>query len=307
MIILILKQKDHLPNLTGRTEAVMKPIKIMTDSCSDITLEIAEKYGIHLLPIHIIFGDEDYRDRYDITAEEFYEKLVSSPVHPKTAQVSVGEHIEAFSKYANDYTIIHVPMSSKASGTYQSACLARDAVIEENANAQIHVFENNQLSYAYGLWVIEAAKMAADGKSAEEILNMLDEKINNSEILFSVSTLDYLQKGGRISSASKLIANVLDISPILSVEGGLVVSKEKVRGSKKVISKMASILSENALDDPDQKIYVMHGNDLEKATRLIDKVKELTNFNNFEIEYLGPCIGIHAGPKAFGIIYQKKK
>jgi len=284
----------------------MKPIKIITDSCSDISLEVAEKYGIHLLPLHIIFGDDDYRDRYDITVEEFYDKLVSSPIHPKTAQVSVGEHIEAFLKYADDYTIIHVPMSANASGTYQSACMAKETVMEENKNAEIFIYKNCQLSYGYGLWVIEAAKMASDGKSAKEILDMLDEKINNTEILFSVSTLDYLQKGGRISSASKLIANVLDISPILGVEGGLVVSKEKVRGSKKVIGKIASILKENALDDPNQKIYVMHGNDVEKAQKLIDKVKEETEFTNFEIEYLGPCIGIHAGPKAFGIIYQKK-
>lgn len=284
----------------------MKPIKIMTDSCSDISLEVAKKYGIHLMPIHIIFGDEDLRDRYDISAEDFYEKLKTSSVHPKTAQASVGEHIEAFLKYADDYTIIHVPMSSKASGTYQSACLARESVLEEKENAEIYVYENNQISYAYGLWVIEAAKMASQGKTAQEILDMLDEKINNAEILFSVSTLDYLQKGGRISSASKLIANVLDISPILSVEGGLVVSKEKVRGSKKVIGKIASILSENALNDPNQKIYVMHGGDIDIANKLIDKVKEVTDFNNFEIEYLGPCIGIHAGPKAFGIIYQKK-
>ncbi len=284
----------------------MKPVKIITDTCSDITIEVAEQYGIHLLPVHIIFGDDEYLDRYEISAEEFYAKLKTSDVHPKTAQVTVQEDMDAYLKYADEYAIIHIPLSANASGTYQSACLARNNVLDEKEDAEIYVYENCQLSYGYGLWVIEAAKMAAQGKSAQEILAMLDEKIKNVEILFSVATLDYLQKGGRISSASKAIANVLDISPILAVEDGLVVSKEKVRGSKKVISKIAAMVAENAMDDPEQLIYVMHGDDIERANKMIEKLKETTGFTNFKTEYLGPCIGIHAGPGAFGVIYQKK-
>lgn len=284
----------------------MKPVKIITDTCSDISLEIAEKYGIHLLPVHIIFGDDEYLDRYDIDVKEFYEKLENSPVHPKTAQVTIQEHTDAFMKYADDYTIVHIPMSANASGTYQSARLARTNVLDEKEDAKIYIFENNQLSYGYGMWVIEAAKMASDGKSAEEILKMLEEKVYNTGILFSVSTLDYLQKGGRISSASKLIANVLDISPILAVEGGLVVSKEKVRGSKKLISKMVQMLCEDTLPDSNQTLYILHGNCPETAEKLTEKIRENTDFTNFEFADIGPCIGIHAGPGAFGVIYQKK-
>ncbi len=284
----------------------MKPVKIITDTCSDISLETAEKYGIHLLPVHIIFGEKEYLDRYEITAEEFYNMLQTSDVHPKTAQVTVQEHMDAYLKYADDYTIVHIPMSANASGTFQSARLARANALEEKSDAQIYVYENCQLSYGYGYWVIEAAKMAADGKNADEIIEMLDKKIKNTEVLFSVATLDYLQKGGRISSASKTIASVLDISPILGIEGGLVVSKEKVRGSKKVIGKIVSMLCENALLDENQTICVMHGNDIEKANKVVEKIKEATPFKNFEVEYLGSCIGIHAGPGAFGVIYQKK-
>ena len=284
----------------------MKPVKIITDTASDISLQEAEKYGIHLLPTHLSFGDQEYLDRFEIEPQEFYEKLASFDGFPKTAQVTVQEHTDAFMKYADDYAIIHIPVSAEASGTYQSARLARTNVLDEKEDAEIYIFENHQLSYGYGLWVMEAAKMAADGKSANEILKMLDEKINNVGVLFSVATLDYLQKGGRISSASKIIANVLDISPILAVEGGLVVSKEKVRGSKKLISKIAQMIKDDALDDPNQKIYVLHGNAPETAQKMIDKIKECTDFVNFEIAYIGPSIGIHAGPGAFGVIYQKK-
>ena len=284
----------------------MKPVKIITDTCSDITLEIAKEYNIHLLPVHISFGDKEYLDRYELDTKEFYEMLVSSDVHPKTAQITIQEHTDAFMKYADDYEIIHIPMSVNASGTFQSARLARTNVLDEKEDAVIHIFENNQLSYGYGIWVIEAAKMAAEGKSAQEILKMLEEKIYNVGILFSVATLDYLQKGGRISSASKLIANVLDISPVLAVEDGLVVSKEKVRGSKKLISKMVQMLSEDATDDPDAMIYVLHGNSPETAQKLTQKIKENTSFKNFGFAEVGPCIGIHAGPGVFGVIYQKK-
>lgn len=284
----------------------MKPIKIITDTCSDITLETAEKYGIELLPVHIIFGEKEYLDQYDIKADEFYKMLEASEVHPKTAQVTVQDHMDAFMKYAKDYTIIHIPMSANASGTYQSACLARENVIDEIPDADIHVFKNCQFSYGYGFWVIEAAKMAADGKGAEEILSMLDEKIYNTEVLFSVATLDYLQKGGRISSASKMIANVLDITPILEIKDGLVVSREKVRGSKKVFSKISSILAQNISED-EQTICVMYSGDIERAEKLIEKIKENTPNAKFETNYIGPCIGIHAGPGAIGAIYQRKK
>lgn len=284
----------------------MKPVKIITDTCSDITLEIAKEYDIHLLPVHIVFGDKEYLDRYEIDAKDFYEMLVKSDVHPKTSQITIQEHTDAFMKYADDFDIVHIPMSVNASGTFQSARLARTNVLDEKKDAFIHIFENNQLSYGYGAHVIEAAKMAKEGKTAQEIIKMLEDRIYNTGIIFTVSTLDYLQKGGRISSASKLIANVLDISPILAVEDGLVVSREKVRGSKKVFSKMVEIIKNEADENPDNTIYILHANDPEKAEKLIDKLKEATSFEKFETAMVGPCIGIHAGPGTFGAIYKKK-
>lgn len=284
----------------------MKPIKIITDTCSDITPEIAEKYGIKLLPIHIIFGEEEYLDGFEITTDEFFEKLTSGSDHPKTAQVSVQEHTDAFMSLADDYEIIYVPISANASGTYQSAVLAKNTVLDEKEDAVIHIFENNTFSYGYGLWVIEAAKMASEGKSSDEILTMLSDKIFSTDIILNVQTLDYLQKGGRISSASKIIANVLDISPILAIEDGLVVSRTKVRGSKKVFGKMVSIVDENCGGNYDQTICIMTGPNTEFADKLIEVFKEKTQFKNFICGKIGACIGTHTGPDVLGIIYQTK-
>ena len=284
----------------------MKKIKIITDSCSDISLETAQKYGIHLLPVHLYFGDETYLDRYEISTEEFYKKLRQTDIHPKTSLITVQEHMDAYKKYVNDYTIIHIPMSSSTSGTYQSAQLAKESVIDEVKDADIRIVENCQLSYGYGMWVIEAAKMANDGKSAEEIISMLEDKIKLSEVIFSVTGLDYLKKGGRISQTAKILADVLDISPILKVESGLVVNKDKVRGKKKIIPKMVDILINEASENTDNPIFVMCGGDLEKANLLKDKILEKTAFKNIYIEDIGPCIGIHAGPDTLGLIFEKK-
>lgn len=284
----------------------MKPIKIITDTCSDITLETAEKYGIKLVPIHIVFDDKEYLDKYELSTEEFYKMLETSSVHPKTAQITVQEHIDIFSKFANDYEIIYIPLSANASGTFQSANIAKKAIEEEIPDCKIHIFENNTFTYGYGLWVTEAAKMASNGKSCDEILNMLKEKIYSTDVIFNVKTLDYLQKGGRISPTAKIIASVLDISPILTIKDGLVVSRDKVRGSKKIISKMIDIIKENVSDDLEQTICVMHGNDIKRADDFINAMKEKTDFKNFKIVDVGPCVGIHAGPGVLGVSYLKK-
>jgi len=153
-------------------------------------------------------------------------------------------------------------------------------------NDLIHLERNSLVTRQFGKVVLKQS-------------NINDRFENNS-----TKNLYEKEKIGRY--ASKLIANVLDISPILAVEGGLVVSKEKVRGSKKVISKLCDIVKNDAMEDPEQKIYVLHGNKPETAQKIIEKLKENTPFTNFTVDIIGPCIGIHAGPGAFGIIYQKK-
>ena len=161
-------------------------------------------------------------------------------------------------------------------------------------------------SYGYGYWVIEAAKMAADGKNSDEILAMLNEKIDSTDIILNVESLDYLQKGGRISSASKILANVLDISPILAIEDGLVTSRAKVRGRKKIFSKMVEMVKENCGGNYDQTICIMNGCADESVEKLISVFKEKTEFKNFECHTIGPCVGTHTGPGVFGIVYQTK-
>lgn len=284
----------------------MKKIMISTDTASDISLETAEQYGINLIPINITIDGKEYKDRYDISPEKFYELLKDCKEIPKTAQVTVLEHMEAFKKYVDEYSIIHVTISGNASGTNQSAHLAANEIMDENPAADITILDPSSFSYGYGQPVIEAAKMANEGKTKEEIIAYLTERFEKCRILFAPETLEYLQKGGRISPKAKILANVLDITPVLSIEEGLVMSKEKIRGKKKVIGKIADMVNETADHDKKQKIVIMHGNDPEKAQKVKEVLIEKTGFTDYEEHILGPTIGIHAGPGVFGVIFQGK-
>jgi len=285
----------------------MKPIKIITDTASDISLETAEKYGIHLIPINLTIEGNQYKDRFDITPVEFLENLPKYSDIPKTAQITVVEYMDEYKKFADDYSIIHITISSNASGTNQSAHMAVNELKEDNPDIDITIVDSMSFSYGYGLYVLDAAQMAKDGKTKEEIVETLEDRLKNQRIYFATDTLEYLQKGGRISATSKVIADVLDISPILTIEDGLVVSKSKVRGKKKLPNKITDMIAETIDKEKTHKIAIMHANDTEIAEKVKSLLIEKTGIEEYEIEILGPTISIHAGPGAWGVIYQEKK
>ena len=284
----------------------MKPIKIMTDTASDITLELAAEYDIELLPINISFGNTQYKDRYDLTSDEFYKKMESIDELPKTAQITVSEHYDGFKKFSDNHTIIYCPISANASGTAQSANMAKQMIEDENPDADIRIAQCNTFTYGYGLWVIEAAKMAKNGAGADDIVNMLNKNIADTEIIFAVEDLKYLRKGGRISPAANILANVLDIKPILTVDDGLVTSKDKVRGAKKLYKKLLDILVADAREDYDQTIVILHGQAPDKAEILKNLLIENTPYKNTITVEVGPTIGVHTGPSVIAYVFLKK-
>ena len=308
MISLTLKHRAPLQNLIGdnRKGKIMKKIKISIDSASDISKEVADKYGINLIPINIMIEGKAYKDGVDIMPVEFFKNLPGYSEIPKTSQITVVEHMESFKKLVDEYDVIHISISGAASGTNQSAHLAANEIMDENPDADITIVDPSSFSYGYGLYAIQAAQMAQEGKGKEEILAFLEDRYSHCKILFGIDTLDYLQKGGRISSQAKIIANVLDINPILAIEGGLVVNKEKIRGKKKLPGKITDLVSEMISDDKEQTIAIMHANCPEKAEKIKELLIEKTGVSNYVIETLGPTIGGHTGPGAFGVIFRGK-
>ena len=284
----------------------MKKIKIITDTASDITLEKAKEKDIHLIPINININGVSYKDRYDIDCKSFNKMLSESDEIPKTSQITVSEHYDEFKKFSNDYIIIYCCISAESSGTIQSANMAKQMILEENPDSQIYIVECHTFSYCYGYWMIKAADMAKQGATVQEIIDMFETNSGNTEAIFVVDDLTYLEKGGRIKPATKIIGNLLDIKPILTIEDGLISSIDKVRGTKKVNKKLLEILTENISDDYNQDVFIFHIDALDRATQLKQLLEENTPYKNSIIVEVGPTISVHAGPGTLGYGYLKK-
>lgn len=276
----------------------MKNIKIICDTMSDLQPGIAEKYDIDILPANIIFNEKEYKAGIDLTTEEFYKMLRSSKEIPKTSQIPILTFMDTFTKYIDEgKTIIYLAGSSAASGIYQTANLVKNQI-----EGPLYIFDTYSLSVGSGMLVEEAAKMAIDGKSVDEIINRLDEMKANSHVYFSVDSLEYLYKGGRISSTKAAVGTLLNIKPILTIEDGLVKQKSQVRGSKKLIPSLIQMQIDDIGNDfSNIDIYVGHNDDSELTDTFVQKIKEKLNPRNIYMVQIGACVASHSGPDIMGL------
>ena len=286
----------------------MSKIRIITDSGSDISQERAAQLGIRVIPISFTFdGETYYKEGFEMSTEEFYEKLKSSDKTPKTTQITPVEFTDIFNEeYDNGYdTLIVVTISSKGSGIHQNARLAASEVMDERGG-EIIVVDSMSYTGIYGAPVVHAAHMLKEGKSKEEIVSYLEDVFPTMKAYFLVDDLLHLKKGGRINAATLVIANMLDIKPILTIKDGVVVQKDKLRGSKKVYKK----LIENALDDDmefeGKSILIPFSGNKESAEDMKEALMdEFDDVKLFDCQ-LGAVIGSHGGPGLVGFIVSEK-
>ena len=271
-------------------------IKIICDSMSDVPKEIVEKYNIEIIPLTVIFNGIEYIDGVDINNKEFYKILRNSQSMPKTSQVTCAQFIEVFEKY-KDEEILYISGSSSASGTYQSAVIAKN-----NGYENVHIFDTQNLSMGSALFVISACEMRDKGYSIEEIIEKLNMLKGTEEVLVSVDTLEYLKKGGRISSTKATLGSLLNVKPILCVENGLVAQRSQVRGKKQIYSTLIKGIAEKYNNDLENRTVILgygdNDEDLEiLKNRFIEeyKVKDLYCVN------IGCAICSHIGPGVLAI------
>lgn len=280
----------------------MSNIKVVCDSLSDIPKTLIDEYDIDIVPLTIIIDGKEYRDGIDISINEFYTKLRNEKVVPKTSQATYIQFKEVFDKHIKDgKTILYVGGSSAASGTYQSGIMAKN-----DADGYIYTFDTMNFSYGAGMQVVQAAKMAKEGRNIEDILNQLQIMKDKMDVIFSVDTLEYLQKGGRISSTKAAIGTMLNIKPILEVRDGLVTNIAQVRGKKNVISKMVELVKERGGTNlSDSIIGIGHGDNEVELEKLKEMIKKEINPKYIVTLDVGTSIGTHAGPGVMGIFYMK--
>ena len=277
----------------------MSNIQIICDTMNDVPKEIVEKYNIEILPATIVFDGIEYKAGVDIEGDEFYKMLRSSNSMPTTSQVTYATFKDTFEKYLNEgKKILYLSGSSAASGTYQSAMIAKNDIESDD----IHIFDTYSLCIGGGMLIAEAAIMAQESNDIDYIINKLNEYKEKVEVYFSVDSLDYLHKGGRISGTKATIGTILNIKPILKIEDGVVKQKTQVRGRKKIIPTLIEQLKLQVGDDfSDKEVYVGYGDDIEECNKFVEKVKNELSPKSVRIFQIGACVACHSGPDVFGL------
>lgn len=283
----------------------MVPVKIVTDSTADLPQSLLQEWNIKVVPLKVVFGEKSYREGIDINPKEFYEMLAESRELPRTSQPSPLDFQEVYEDLTGDgASIISIHISSKMSGTSQSALLAKNAL----PGREITVIDSKLVSMALGLVVLAAAKAAKTGKSHDEIINLVQELIPRVKTYFVVDTLEYLHKGGRIGRASALLGTMLNIKPVLTIEDGVIAPFEKIRGKAKALERILEIVKEKTTTSGRVHCALVHGNALDEAILFHQKLVSQLNYCEHMICDIGAVVGTHAGPGTVALFfYQEEK
>lgn len=274
-------------------------IKILCDSMCDIPEEILKKDFLEMIPLTININGKEYKDGIDFTKVEFYNVLESNETLPKTSQVTYIQFKEAFEKYVNEgYDIICLTGSSKTSGTYQSATMAKNDV-----DGNIYIFDTLFLSLGSGQYVIKACELVEESNlSASEIVDELENIRQSVNLFFVPFTLDYLRESGRLPSVVSFLGNMLNIKPICTMEDGKNKIVTKVRGSRQVASKLVDMILEANGNDLESKIITIgYGSNESDFEKLKEEVAKRIKAKKIFITRGGSCICAHTGPEILAV------
>ena len=278
-------------------------IRIVTDSTSDITQDMAKELGIDVVPLTVSFGNEAFIDGVTITMDEFYSRLKNGDVLPKTSQPSPVAFEEVYKKYINaGDEIISIHISSELSGTGQSAKIAADAVSPD----KISVIDSLNATGGQDVLVRIAIALRDQGLSREEIVARLNEYIPRIRLLVIVNTLEYLKKGGRIRPAIATFGDVISLHPVLTLVDGLVEIPAKIIGDKATIKWLVRHIDEDA-PEPGLPVIIGHSAAPEKAADLKAKLEAKGVENIVDTIQLGSVIGTYTGPGSIGMFYIARK
>ncbi len=273
-------------------------IGIVADTSSNFTPEIAEKLGIHIVPMQIIIDQQTYKDAYDLSIEEFYEKMATSKTLPKTSQPAIGEFLQLYEKIENQYDkIISIHPAKALSGTLETAMMAANQVNPE----KITVFDSELVSVLTGYLVLEAKRLVNLGKSHEVIINRLMEMKSRTVAFVTVHNFDNLVRSGRLPRIAGKLSNLVQIKPILKISAAGIELERIVRTSKRAIKKVENV----AFDYFDNLNYpaiinVAHGNVLENAEEALVRLLKHYPDQDSIIQRLASVIGVHTGPGILG-------
>lgn len=280
----------------------MAPTAILTDSTVYLPKKLLDQYGIHIIPLSIIWENETLRDGIDIQPDDFYKRLATSKAMPTTSQVTVGAMEAAFTEILEKgFDVLGIFISSKFSGTMESALQARQNMPQ--AASRIAVHDSLTTTMAMGWQVLTAARAAEAGESLENCLKIAEKARENSGVLFVVETLEFLRRGGRIGGAQALLGTALNIKPVLEMQNGRIESLEKVRTKTKALERVLDLTMERIGSRRPVRLATVHANAEGEAQNLLQAASERMDPLETLCCPLSPVIGTHAGPGTVALNY----
>ncbi|MFZ5652314.1 MAG: DegV family protein [Bacillota bacterium] len=274
----------------------MRRISIVTDSTADLPEDIVKRYNITVVPLKVFLGQEVLLDGVEITPDQFFRRQVAGEIS-STSQPSPAEFVDYYKPMADAGShIISIHISGHLSGTVQSANLARTMLKYDG----LEVVDSGVTSVALGLLVLNAARAVEAGRSKEQVMAMIEEMKREIKVYFMVDSLEYLQRGGRIGRAQAFLGTLLNVKPILMLEGGLICPFEKARGRSKALGRLLSIQKEK-FGEGGIQAWVVHGDFHEGMEEVKRGLVENINCTEILTGRLGPVVGTHTGPGLVGI------
>ena len=276
-------------------------IKLVTDSTCDLPAERIEKYGVTVVPMSIHFGEKSFRENITIHPDTFYDTVLNGGIFPKTSQPSVGEFLEVYKKLAAENPgaeIISIHLSSKLSGTFQSASLAAEQAAD---TVKVHVIDSLAGSGGLGWMVAEAGELVARGKSAAEICETLNARRKDIVIFLALDNLKFAQLSGRVGKIAGFISAALNIKPIVSLNDGALAANYRARSIDNAMKKIVALL-EQQLGDTPVNLCATHALNAERAHTLLEMGKARLNVVDSFVEDLSISVAGHLGPGTVGLV-----
>lgn len=279
-------------------------IKIITDSTSDLSQQQAQELNITILPLRVIFPEGEYSDGIDLLPDEFYQKLVQSPSLPTTSQLTPEQFLPHFeAAKANKDDILVITLSSKLSGTYQSAVIAKDIVEYDN----IYIIDSTTVALGLQILVRKAVDLLHKGVEIKALVNELEQAKQKIRLFALVENLEYLKKGGRLTGVSALAGTILNIKPIIEIKDGQVGVAAKARGMSGAFGKLVKLAEQNGPINYQDHISIGYSGTKTNMEAFLTYAQDTLQLGKAFKSPIGIVVGTHAGPGVCGFAYFQKE
>ena len=280
----------------------MSKIAVVTDSTTYMPPDLVKKYNISVAPQVLIWGDQTYKDGVDMESREFFTRLKTAKVMPSTSQVAVISFQEIFQELVekgND--VLALLVSSKLSGTIQSAMQARDLM--NTAREKVHVVDSQSVAMALGFQVLAVARAIENGASLQEAIALAEKSYQNTGVCFAVDTLEFLHRGGRIGGAQRFLGTMLNMKPILAIQDGRVEGIDRIRTKNKAHDRVLELTIEKVAGRTPVRLATLHANAAEEARALLTRAEQALHPVESLLTEVSPTVGTHAGPGTVGLAF----